>query len=52
MFSETSVDFQRTTWCYIAKDGLFITTAVGTSDPEISITHWLFDDCLSTGGVS
>jgi hypothetical protein len=33
--SETSVDFQRTTRCYIPEDGkLFITTGVRTSSPR------------------
>jgi hypothetical protein len=30
--SETSVDFQRTTWCHIQKIVLFMITTVGTSD--------------------
>jgi hypothetical protein len=34
LFSETSVDFQRTTWRYISqRTELFITTAVRTSNP-------------------
>jgi hypothetical protein len=33
-YSETSVDFQRTTLRYIQKAVLFITTAVRTKDPK------------------
>jgi hypothetical protein len=36
--SETSVDFQRTTWHYILEDRTFITTAVRTSCPTDSFS--------------
>jgi hypothetical protein len=39
--SETSVDLQRTTRCYILEDSLFITNGVRTSNPRVrySETH-------------
>jgi hypothetical protein len=48
--SETSVEFQRTTWRYIPKTELFITTSVRTSNPTQtvgSMFRWRFE-----GGIS
>jgi hypothetical protein len=35
--SEMLLDFQYIAWCYIPEDGLFVTTAVRTPNPDYSI---------------